>query len=115
MKKIILLLVICFLCIILYAQEEAKKPEGGTTLTQYGILGTIVAALAGYILRQDHLHRRERDEQKVERKEWQEIIQKQFESQEQLIKDNNKEWQLHSNILTELKVLIQNEQRRRAR
>lgn len=63
-------------------------------LSQYGILGIIVIALAAYVLRIEKRHREERDE-------WRKSNEKQADEMNKNIKDN-------TSVLSGLKTLLEN-------
>ena len=63
-------------------------------LTQYGILGIIVVALAAYVLRIEKRHKEERDE-------WRKVMEKQGDEMNKTSKEN-------TSILSGLKTLLEN-------
>lgn len=78
---------------------------------QYGILGAVVICLAGYILRIEGRHKKERkewlDEHKRERNEWLESHQRQIDRANQVADDTNRTLRENTNILTGLKTLLE--------
>lgn len=63
-------------------------------LLNYGVLGVVVVALGGYVLRIEKRHKEERDE-------WRKTIDKQFDRQNENIEKN-------TSILSGLKTLLEN-------
>lgn len=101
--KLKLLLVINFLCICLFAyaqQKENIEKSSTSEWWQYGALGGMVAAMFWYIVNRDKAHAKERAETN-------QIIKDQFARSNQLADEAAKKTEAHTNILTELKTLIQ--------
>lgn len=99
--KLKILLVITFVCICIsaYAQTNEKQ-SSTTTLLQYGALGVMVIGMFWYIVNRDKAHAKERAETN-------QIIKDQFARMNQLADEGAKKTEAHTNILTELKTLIQ--------
>lgn len=70
-------------------------------LFQYGILGIVVVALSGYVLRIEGRH-------KKERKEWMEMQERQFDRTNDLADESNKVIREHTNLLSSLKSMLEN-------
>lgn len=66
-------------------------------LTQYGILGIVVAGLCWYILNIEKRH-------KEEREEWKQTIDRQFDKQNETMREN-------TSVLSALKTIIENMKR----
>jgi hypothetical protein len=67
---------------------------------QYGILGAIPLALAGYIMYLHTQHRKERDE-------WRQAQDKLMDRMDDTAKENNKVIREHTNILSGLKSILE--------
>lgn len=70
-------------------------------LLEYGALGIMVALCVGYILRIETRHHKER-------KEWIQVQEDHFDRLNQLTDESNKVLREHTNILSGLKILLEN-------
>lgn len=68
---------------------------------QYGVLGGVVVGLAGYILRIEGRH-------KKERKEWMEMQERQFDRTNDMTDETHRVLRENTNILAGLKTLLEN-------
>lgn len=74
-------------------------------LSQWGILGVVVAALAAYVIRIETRH-------KSERKEWKDTIDKQFKRMDEMSDEGHKAIRENTSILQGLKTLLENRNKR---
>lgn len=72
---------------------------------QYGVLGLAVIGLGAYIVRIEQRHKKERDE-------WRITIEKQFDKLDERSEETNKTTRETGNILTGLKTLLENRNKR---
>jgi hypothetical protein len=71
----------------------------------YGLTGAIILALGMYVLKLEDRHRKER-------KEWQEQQDKQFDRLNEISDSTNHAMRENTNILSGLKTLLENQNRR---
>lgn len=74
-------------------------------LSQWGVFGVIIAALAAYVIRIEGRH-------KSERKEWKETIEKQFNRMDEMSDEGHKAARENTSVLQGLKALLENRNRR---
>lgn len=74
-------------------------------LKSYGLAGVIIVALAGYVIRIEARHGKER-------KEWRETVEKQFNRMDEMSDEGHKAVRENTSILQGLKTLLENRNRR---
>jgi hypothetical protein len=107
-KKIFFCLLIVFVITLAKGQQQQNQPannsiagsDSGAFGWKESILGACLIGMAAYVLKQESEHRKER-------KEWQEIIVKQFEDAKESVATNAEVVGGLSNLLIEIKTLLQ--------
>lgn len=74
-------------------------------LSQWGVAGAIIIALATYVIRIETRH-------KSERKEWKDTIEKQFNRMDEMSDEGHKVTRENTSILQGLKTLLENRNKR---
>lgn len=78
---------------------------------QYGVLGLVVLALGSYVIKIEQRHRKERKELQEERKEMMKMNENLSDKMIESNDENNKVIREHTNVLSALKTLLENQRR----
>jgi hypothetical protein len=99
MIRLVILFLLVTTCLIGYSQTEEKKADESFGWKE-GFLGVALGALAGYILKIESDHKKERES-------WQQVIRDQFKTQSDANEKANVIQREHIGILQGIKSLIE--------
>jgi hypothetical protein len=78
---------------------------------QYGVLGLVVLALGGYVLRIEARHSKEKKESREEREQLLKLNEKNFDRISEMSDETNKVLRENTNIISGLKSLLETRRR----